>query len=289
MTSTYLVFGATGQQGQAVVGALLANDHQVKAVTRDPADSAARRIEQLGAGLVAADLDRPDSLKGLFDGVDGVFLALPLSPGRSGAEVERGKALIEALSALDNPPPLVYSAALWTDRATGVAHFESKREIRSHLAASGLPACVLEPGSFLENLLYPRTVKAVGSGRLVIPLACEVPQPVVAIADIGRFAAWCLENPGKVAGNSYPLYAEVITHHRIAELMSDHLGREIRCKPLPRWIRRLALGRDLSGMFFWFESAGYADHQLPPVEQFVTVLGQPLTTMRWLAETEYGQ
>src|SRR5579859_6865900 len=64
------VVGATGQQGRAVVRALQADGQfTVRALTRDPAKN-----PQLGDEVVAADLDRPETLKAAFAGAHGVFL-----------------------------------------------------------------------------------------------------------------------------------------------------------------------------------------------------------------------
>src|SRR5215469_7036732 len=64
------VVGATGQQGGAVVRALRANGQfMVRALTREPA-----KHPQLADEVVAADLNRPETLKAAFAGAHGVFL-----------------------------------------------------------------------------------------------------------------------------------------------------------------------------------------------------------------------
>ena len=63
------VFGATGQQGGAVVRALQAQGQfKVRALTRHPA-----KHRGLGDELVEADLDRPETLKAALEGAHGVF------------------------------------------------------------------------------------------------------------------------------------------------------------------------------------------------------------------------
>jgi len=64
------VIGASGKQGGAVVRALQASDRfKVRALTRNPG---AHR--DLAEQVVAADLDRPETLKAAFEGAHGVFL-----------------------------------------------------------------------------------------------------------------------------------------------------------------------------------------------------------------------
>ena len=64
------VFGATGQQGGAVVRALQAQGQfNVRALTRNPG-----KHRGLADEVVEADLDHPESLKAAFAGAHGVFL-----------------------------------------------------------------------------------------------------------------------------------------------------------------------------------------------------------------------
>src|SRR6202008_3250763 len=64
------VFGATGHQGGAVVRALQAQGQfKVRALTRNPG-----KHRGLADEVVAADLDRPETLKAAFEGAHGVFL-----------------------------------------------------------------------------------------------------------------------------------------------------------------------------------------------------------------------
>lgn len=64
------VFGATGKQGSGVVRALEASGKfKVRALTRDPG-----KHPGLADEVVAADLDRPETLKAALEGAHGVFL-----------------------------------------------------------------------------------------------------------------------------------------------------------------------------------------------------------------------
>src|SRR5882762_9029216 len=64
------VIGATGHQGGAVVRALQADGQfKVRALTRNPG-----KHRVLADEVVAADLDRPETLKAAFEGAHGVFL-----------------------------------------------------------------------------------------------------------------------------------------------------------------------------------------------------------------------
>jgi uncharacterized protein YbjT (DUF2867 family) len=70
------VVGATGPQGGGLVRAILNDKNSgftVRAITRDVWSDKAKGLAALGAELVAADLDSPESLKKVFAGAYGVF------------------------------------------------------------------------------------------------------------------------------------------------------------------------------------------------------------------------
>src|SRR6202521_2459201 len=64
------VIGATGQQGGGVLRALQASGQfKVRALARNP-----DKHRELAEEVVAADLDKPETLKVAFEGAHGVFL-----------------------------------------------------------------------------------------------------------------------------------------------------------------------------------------------------------------------
>jgi uncharacterized protein YbjT (DUF2867 family) len=95
---TFLVLGATVQQGGAVARALLGRGQTVRALTRNTGSPAARALAALGAAVVAGDLDRPVTLPPAFEGVRGVFSVQDFhSPGVGLAvELRQGRAVIAA-------------------------------------------------------------------------------------------------------------------------------------------------------------------------------------------------
>lgn len=66
-----LVTGATGFIGSVLARELIARGHKVRALAFPREDAAG--LERLGAEIVRGDLTRPESLRGICDGVDTVF------------------------------------------------------------------------------------------------------------------------------------------------------------------------------------------------------------------------
>ncbi|KAJ5192827.1 hypothetical protein N7449_008969 [Penicillium cf. viridicatum] len=72
---TITVIGATGQQGGSVARSLLQNpDFHVRCVTRDIWSTKAQELKKLGAEIVQADGDDPNSMKTALHGSWGIFI-----------------------------------------------------------------------------------------------------------------------------------------------------------------------------------------------------------------------
>jgi nucleoside-diphosphate-sugar epimerase len=135
------VVGATGRQGKATVRALRNANAPVRALTRRADSDVARALVELGADLVAADTDDPESLRTAFTGVDAVF-AMTTSgyDRRTDLEVRYGHAIADAAVAA-SVPRVVYSSVGGAERRTGIPHFDSKRDVEEYEA---LPISVLD-------------------------------------------------------------------------------------------------------------------------------------------------
>lgn len=67
MSKLVVVFGATGQQGSEVVYELLKDKPwKVRAVTRNTESDKSKAFEKLGAEVVAADFNNPETLTAAF-------------------------------------------------------------------------------------------------------------------------------------------------------------------------------------------------------------------------------
>ena len=77
-----LVTGATGQQGGAVVQALLARGHRVRGLTRNAQSASATRLAAQGVEMVSGDFTDHDSLVRAATGVDAIYaMSTPFEKG----------------------------------------------------------------------------------------------------------------------------------------------------------------------------------------------------------------
>ncbi|RAH82222.1 NmrA-like family protein [Aspergillus japonicus CBS 114.51] len=296
MPLALLITGATGNQGSAVINALLAQelDVEILAVTRNPHSSAARRLTQRSPKikLIQGDLDHPAQIfekakNAATLPISGVFsVQNPFASGQSvHKEEQQGKALIDAALA-HQIPHFVYSSVdrggdASSDNPTTIPHFISKHRIEQHLftrtreantegggggggsnniSTTTMTWTILRPTFFFENL-----VPSTGFAGKVTATAWDAylqgkPLQCVAVADVGHFAAMALVRAGAAPfrNQCLSLAGDDLTY--------EHLQRTVRAKtggrPLPTTYRVLCylvlwvLG-DPRTMFSWFYEQGY--------------------------------
>ncbi|MGQ0732979.1 MAG: SDR family oxidoreductase [Acidobacteriota bacterium] len=138
-----LVTGGTGTVGSEVVKALVGRDVEVRVLTRDPTRASGLPP---GASAVVGDLGQMATIRGVFDGVDAVFLLNAMGPSESH----------DALMALcgmqlARVPRVVYLSVLNADRAPWLPHFGAKVAVEAALRRSGMGHTILRPNSFFQN------------------------------------------------------------------------------------------------------------------------------------------
>ena len=251
-----LVTGATGKQGGACVEALLTRGHQVRALTRNSASPAAKRLREQGVEIAVGDFTDLDSLVCAVRGVDAVYaMSTPYEQGAE-KEIAQGITVTDAAKAA-GVAHLVYSSVASANRATGVSHFDGKYEVEKHVQASGVPYTIVAPVFFMENLLQPWTLPSLRQGKLAMALPAGRLLQQIATADIGAFVATVIECNDTVFGCRFDIAGDELTGEEAAALLSKVAGREIHYEGFPPDVLG-AQSEDMARMFEWFDSTGYA-------------------------------
>jgi uncharacterized protein YbjT (DUF2867 family) len=246
-----LVLGATGGQGGAVLGALLAHGAQVRALVRDPARGSAQRLADRGVDVVAGSLDDVESLTAAMDGMAGVFaLTTPFEAGVD-AEVEQGRAIVTAARQA-RVPHLLFSSVAGANQHSGVPHFDSKAVIETELSAARVPYTILGPTYFFDNA--SAGADRIRAGVLDLPLPSDRPLQQLARPDLGAFAAEVLSDPDRYVGRRIELASDAPTPAQMAEALAEALGRPVRHEPVPL----ATIGnRDMHAMWRFLNGPGY--------------------------------
>ena len=231
-----LVTGATGKQGGATASALLTDGWRVRALVRDPDAAPARALADAGAELVTGDLADRASLDAATSGAHGVFSVQP-TPGapnqpadfRPEDEVTQGNNVAEAAHAA-GVAHLVYTSVIGADRPTGMPNVDNKLAIEQRIRELGVPATILRPVSFMENYTTPYGLPG---GALATGIRPDVSQRLIAVRDVGAFAALAFGNPDEYLGKALDIAGDQLTPPRIAAAITRATGREVRYVELP--------------------------------------------------------
>ena len=249
-----LVTGATGQQGGAALRHLRERGFPVRALTRDAHADKAQALAAAGVEVVQGDLDDRASLDRALDGAYGVFsVQTPAGEGVEG-EARQGLALADAATAA-GIRHVVYSSVGGADRRTGIPHFESKFSVEERIRALDLPHTILRPVFFMENFGWSRD--AILGGTLAQPLDPAKPLQMVAVDDIGAFAALAFAQPEQWLGRAVELAGDELIMPRAAEVFGRVIGRPVRYERIPMDQVRQTMGEENATMFTWFNDAGY--------------------------------
>jgi uncharacterized protein YbjT (DUF2867 family) len=250
-----LVTGATGQQGGAVARALLSRGHRVKALTRRPQSEAAQRLASAGANVVAGDLGDAASVVQAASGVDTMFLMGNSYEAGTDEETRQGIIAADAAKAA-GVGHLIYSSVADADKQTGIPHFESKYRVEKHVAALGIPYTISAPVAFMENIVAPWSVGALSQGTYAFAMPPSRVLQLVAVADIGAFAAALAERREQVFGKRFDIAGDELSGEEQAQILSQAIGRPIAYQEIPIAMARQQ-SEDTALMFEWFDRVGY--------------------------------
>jgi len=215
-----LVTGATGMFGGRVLEALLARGVRVRALTHSP--DKAQRLAAMGAEPAVGNLDHPETLPEVLQGVERVFLVTSMDRQITKREIN----LIDAAQATGVRQVVkLYGAVRHHGDELDQLHLASIE----HLRQSRLAWTLISPNTVMETNLFPQAANirerntmygAAGEGRI----------GMVAAGDCGLAAATVLT--GDLAAHHQQNYEitgpEAITFGEIAARMSKILGREIK-------------------------------------------------------------
>ncbi|MBX4975185.1 NmrA/HSCARG family protein [Rhizobium lentis] len=250
-----LVTGATGQQGGAVVRALAARGHRVRAISRRPDSEAAKRLAAAGVEVVAGDLDDAASVTKAATGVDTMFLMGNSYEAGTEAETRQGITAADAAKAA-GVGHLIYSSVADADKKTGIPHFESKYLVEQHIAGLGTPYTISAPVAFMENTVAPWAVDGLRQGIYAAALPSGRLLQQICLADIGDFVAALAERRDQVFGKRFDIAGDELSGEEQAKILSDMLARPVNYRELPIAAMRQQ-SEDAALMFEWFDRTGY--------------------------------
>jgi len=235
-----LVAGATGNQGGATARHLLADGWHVRALVRDVSSEPARTLAQAGAEVVTGNLDDIASINAALRDAYGVFSVQRTEhPGQADFtvddEVRQGTSLADAAKAA-GVTHFIYTSVGGAERNSGITQFMSEWKIEKHIQVLGLPATILRPVSFMENFLAPQY--GIQTGIISYFFAPDAVTQLIAVDDIGAFAALAFRDPREYVGQALELAGDSVTMAQIAAAFGRTLQRPVSYAEYPLEIIR---------------------------------------------------
>ena len=91
---------------------------------------------------------------------------------------------------------------------------------------------------------------------MVLSLPADRAVQMIAVEDIGEFAAQAFEKPQEFNGKALELAGDELIPNQFIQILSERLGKEVKYVPLPIETV-LQYNRDFGLMFQWFYQYGY--------------------------------
>ncbi len=259
----HLIVGSTGTLGGRIATLLLERGASVRALVR--ADSPARsqmlhtdpeHLAALGAELVEGDLTRPESLVTALEGARHVISTASATkrPGDQGlgqVDVE-GTATLARLAAAAGVEQFVYVSAHGADANADLPIMHEKGLAEEAIVASGVPATILRPTSFMQDWIgfvlgaQVRSAAPGSSVRVQLFDRGEAPTSFVHEADVAELAVAVLGRDDAI-GEALPLAAEAATYRALLRRIGAMMGTEIELESLPPGGRITTVPEPLAG------------------------------------------
>ena len=241
------VVGATGAQGGGLVRAIL-NDPNggfvARVLTRDVNGAKAKDFARLGAEVVSADIDDPESLKEAFEGAYGAycvtFFWAHFSPEKEMAEAEAMAKAARAAGLQHVIWSTMEDTRQWVPLSDNrmptlrnkykVPHCDGKGESNHFFTDEGVPTTFLLTSFYWDNFIFfGMGPKRGPDGKLAITFPMEDKKlPGIAAEDIGKCAYGILKNGNEFIGKIVAISGENLTGVQMAAVFTEVLGQEVR-------------------------------------------------------------
>lgn len=269
------VFGATGAQGGGLARAILADknsEFSVRAVTRDTQSDKAKELAQLGAEVVAADIDDAAAVEKALHGAYGAFF-VTFFWAHFSAEKEKAEVAIFVEAAKKAQLKHVIWSTLEDTREYiplsddrmptlhgqyKVPHFDGKGESDKLFIQAGIPTTFLLASFYWDNFIYFGAGPKRGEdGKLALTLPIgDSKMAGIASEDIGKCAYGILKNGTGTIGQKIGVAGEHLTGQQMADQLGKALGEPVNYNKVPAAVYRsfgFPGADDLGNMFQFYD------------------------------------
>lgn len=205
--------------------------------------------------ITIADVTHEDSLDTALLGVDIVFSMTAPLHNNHGNEFSQGINMVDAAKAA-GVSHFVFSSVASANKNTGIPYFETKYKVEQHIVRSGIPYTIISPTAFMENFIQPFTLPNIRQGKISRALPASQTVQLIAVEDIGSFAAHVIEHRETFLGKRIDIAGDELTGDETAAILSKVIGKPIKYEAFPPDDMR-SQNPDLAIMLKWQEKNNY--------------------------------
>ncbi len=233
-----LVTGATGYLGRYVIKELKKQNYRVRALARNAnkLDDVRKQIDE----IFEAEVTRPETLKGICDGIDVVISSVGITRQKDGltymdVDYQGNKNLLD-LAKKNNVSKFIYISVLNAHLMKDLKIVQAKELFVDELKASGLDYAIIRPTGFFSDMLD--FLNMAQKGRLSLFGNGENKINPIHGADLAEVCVNSLDTHEKEINVGGP---DTLTYKEIAELAFKVLNKEPKISTLPLWLIRIIL------------------------------------------------
>jgi uncharacterized protein YbjT (DUF2867 family) len=240
------VMGATGSQGGGLVRAIQSDPSggfTARAITRDVNSDKAKALKDLGAEVVAADIDDEASLKKAFSGAYGAYCVTFFWAHFSPEKEQQGARNMANAAKAAGVQHVIWSTLedtrKWVPLSDNrmptlqgkykVPHFDAKGEINHVFTDAGVPTTFLLTSFYWDNMYMfgmGPAKQADGNYTITFPMGNKKMSGIAA-EDIGGAAYGIFKKGKEFIGKTVGIAGEHLTGAEMADKLSKGLG--IKC------------------------------------------------------------
>jgi uncharacterized protein YbjT (DUF2867 family) len=215
-----LVTGAAGKTGKAVIRALVARGERVHAYVHRDAHVAA--VYELGAA--AATVGEQDNADAIRKSAKDARAVYHICPNVSPRELQFARAVVEGASRAGTRR-IVFHSVLHPQIETMPHHWE-KMHVEEMLFANNLDVTVLQPTTYMQNLLaqWP-TITAEGVYKIPYPASSRI--SLVDLDDVAEAAAIVLTSDAHIGATYELVGTPPLSQAEVAVVIGQALAKSI--------------------------------------------------------------
>ncbi|MBS0154852.1 MAG: NmrA family NAD(P)-binding protein [Nitrospira sp.] len=254
----FVVIGATGNTGSAVVDTLLSKKQPVRVVVRSADKGAGWKAK--GADVAVASLDDVSALSKAFEGATGVYLMVPPNYGATAWLADQRARMDRAAEAVKKSgvQHVVFLSSVGGHIAGGTGPIRAASYGEQALGRTAKRLTILRPSYFMENWA-PVIGAAKAEGVLPTFIAPQAKIPMTSTKDIGRIGAEHLMAGGSAKQIVEMAGPEDYSPNHVAAALGQLLGKPVTAQHVP-----------LSAVVPTFKSFGFSDEAAKLFEEMYT-------------------